>query len=171
MSKWAIVARLTKAKTHEGDLFVRSAEGLPFLLEEGMEVVFVPPVLKVPRSGVVESIEEKGNDLYQVSFSTIDSIDLSEQLVGHYCLVKKADLPADYDTNDSFEVIGYTLKDSEGSYIGIVHSVEENPAHPLLVVEYDQHDVRIPLVDELLVSLDEEEKCIVMDLPAGILSL
>ena len=57
MSTWVIVARLTKAKTVEGGLFVRSTEGLPFLLEEGMEVVFVPPVLRVPRQGCVTSIE------------------------------------------------------------------------------------------------------------------
>ena len=137
MSDWVNIARLTKAKTLEGGLFVRSTEGLPFLLKEGMNVVFVPPVLKVPRTGCVESVEEKGDGVYLVFFSSIDSIDLSEQLVGHYCLVKKTDLPA----------------------------------HPLLVVNHEDREVRVPLVDDFLVSLNEEERVIVMNLPSGLLSL
>ena len=109
--------------------------------------------------------------MYLVTFSSIDSIDLSEQLVGHYCLVKKAALPNDYDKSASYDLRGFTLKDADNTVIGSIESVEENPAHPLLVLSYEGRKVRIPLVDELLLSLDEEERVVVMDLPAGLLSL
>lgn len=171
MSDWVNIARLTKAKTLEGGLFVRSTEGLPFLLKEGMNVVFVPPVLKVPRTGCVESVEEKGDGVYLVFFSSIDSIDLSEQLVGHYCLVKKTDLPANYDKSAGFDLLGFVLKDMDGTLIGTVVSLEENPAHPLLVVNHEDREVRVPLVDDFLVSLNEEERVIVMNLPSDLLSL
>ena len=38
MRTWADVAWLATAKNLDGGLVVRSASGLPFLLEEGMEV-------------------------------------------------------------------------------------------------------------------------------------
>ena len=171
MSDWAVIAELTKAKTLEGDLFVRSVKGLPFLLQEGMDVVFVPPVLKVPRQATVTSITEKGKDTFQVSFSGIDSIDLSEQLVGHFCLVKKSDLPENYEAGAFADLAGFTLNDVTGAVIGKVIAMEENPAHPLLVVSYNGGEVRIPLVDDFLVSLDEPARTIVMDIPSGLLSL
>lgn len=171
MSEWANVALIKKAKTLEGGLLVRSTEGLPFLLQEGMEVVFVPPVLRVPRQGRVESVEEKENNTYLVIFSSIDSIELSEQLVGHYCLVKKADLPHDYDKKASLDLVGFSLKTADHTLVGTIDSLEENPAHPLLVVRYEGRQIRVPLVDDLVCSFDEKERVIVMDLPDGLLSL
>lgn len=59
MGSWTNVAALLRAKTNEGGLSVKPTEGLPFLLEKGMEVTFVPPVLRIPRSGKVLDVEWK----------------------------------------------------------------------------------------------------------------
>ena len=67
--------------------------------------------------------------------------------------------------------MGFALKDMDGALIGTVVSLEENPAHPLLVVDHEDREVRVPLVDDFLVSLNEEERVIVMNLPSGLLSL
>ena len=91
--------------------------------------------------------------------------------MGHYCLVKKSDLPANYDKSAGFDLLGFALKDIDGTLIGTVVSLEENPAHPLLVVNHEDREVRVPLVDDFLVSLNEEERVIVMNLPSGLLSL
>lgn len=51
-------------------------------------------------------------------------------------------------------------------------SLEENPAHPLLVVELSAGGtIHIPLVEEFLVELNEEEWRIELDLPAGLVEL
>ena len=51
-------------------------------------------------------------------------------------------------------------------------SLEENPAHPLLVVESSTSStIHIPLVKEFLVDLNEEERRIELDLPAGLVEL
>ena len=42
MGSWTNVAALLRAKTNEGGLSVKPTEGLPFLLEKGMGVTFVP---------------------------------------------------------------------------------------------------------------------------------
>ena len=93
MSAWARIANLGKAKNLKGGLLAYPCEGLPFLLEEGMEVAFVPPVLRVPRTGRITHIQEQAGGAYLVSFDSILSIDQAEQLAGHSVLVRKADLP------------------------------------------------------------------------------
>lgn len=93
MSAWARVANLGKAKNLKGGLLAYPCEGLPFLLEEGMEVVFVPPVLRVPRVARITRVQEQAGGAHLVSFDSISTIDQAEQLVGHSVLVRKADLP------------------------------------------------------------------------------
>ena len=93
MRTWANVAELSKTKTLTGGLVARCAPGLPFLLEEGMEVAFVPPRHDAPRRARVLSVQDAGRDAFLVTFEGVDSIDVAELLVGCSCLVRRADLP------------------------------------------------------------------------------
>lgn len=185
MSAWANVATIGKAKNLKGGLLVYPREGLPFLLEEGMEVTFVPPVLRTPRTGRVQQISAQAGQAYLVFFDSIDSIELAERLQDHCCLVRRDDLPADFDQDPN--LIGYQLIDPERQLIGRVVALEENPAHPLLVVERlsvaekdctaqsalkeEVRIVRVPFVQDLIVSIDLDEKTIMMDLPQGLLDI
>lgn len=175
MSAWARVANLGKAKNLKGGLLAYPCEGLPFLLEEGMEVAFVPPVLRVPRTGRITHIQEQAGGAYLVSFDSILSTDQAEQLAGHRVLVRKADLPEGYD-RPLLDLVGFVVLDTTGECIGEVVALEENPAHPLLVVRADStaedaEPYRIPLVEEFIVDTDEEEGTIAFDLPEGLLEL
>ena len=96
MGSWTNVAALLRAKTNEGGLSVKPTEGLPFLLEKGMEVTFVPPVLRIPRSGKVLDVEEIAQGRYMVWFDCIDNRTDAEKLEGHFCLVRTSCLPENY---------------------------------------------------------------------------
>ncbi len=171
MSNWANVAELTKVKNLEGGLVVRARAGLPFLLEEGMSVTFVPPVLRLPRTGTVKRLVEQGDGRFVVYFDSIPSINEAEKLVGHFCLVKKADLPEGWD-NTGFDLAGLEVRLPDDQLVGTVVGVLENPAHPLLEIERpDAGNALVPLVDEFIVEVDEVAGLIVMDLPAGLLEL
>lgn len=172
MSEWVRVASLGKAKNLKGGLLAYPCEGLPFLLAPGMEVVFVPPLLRTPRSGRVENISHQAGEAYLVQFDTIDSIDLAERLQDRFCLVRRTALPEGWDAG-KLDPIGFTLIDPEGTALATVVAHEDNPAHPLLVVcrTSDAQTARIPLVEDFIVSIDEEAKTITMALPDGLLDL
>lgn len=192
MDAWANVAALTKAKNREGGLFVQSTKGLPFLLECGMPVAFVPPVLRVPRFTRVQRIEETSKG-YLVFFEGITTQTDAEALVGHYCLVPEANLPEGWDdaeeasfigfdvfvVDDGAEVAAHNNSDTSNKatfpswYVGRVVDIEENPAHPLLVVTMADtgREVYIPLVEEFIVLCTPEEGTLVLQLPAGLLDL
>ncbi len=153
-------------------------EGLPFLLEEGMEVTFVPPVLRIPRSGKVSALEEVGEGRYMVWFDCIDNRTDAEKLEGHFCLVRTSVLPEGFADQGTLDLVGFSVVDEAGKLIGTVQGLEENPAHALLVVkragssdDSEQDEVLIPLVDEFLVAVEEEAREIRVTLPEGLLDL
>ena len=176
---WLVVAELMKAKNNEGGLSVRATEGLPFLLEEGMEVVFVPPILRFPRSSCVSEVIEQSPDRYLVYFDDVADRNDAEKLEGHYCLVKRSALPESLEDETAFDVVGYRLVDETAGDIGPIKAIEENPAHPLLVVARQSsgdgsdgsYDLLVPLVEDFIVSIDEDSSVVFVDLPAGLLDL
>ena len=75
MSAFARVAFIAKTRNLEGSVVATSADGLPFLLCEGMEVHFVPPSLRGPRNARVSSIRQIREDSYEVSFEDVEGIE------------------------------------------------------------------------------------------------
>ncbi len=171
MGTWINVARLTKAKTLEGGLLAQSAKGLPFLLEEGMEVVFVPPVLHLARHARVSSVRGEDSASRLVFFDTIPSIDQAEQLVGHYCLVRRDALDEEKLVPSTPDYKGYRVLDGCAGDIGSVIRIDENPAYPFLVVDVQGREVLVPVVDEIVRAIDDYGRTITVSLPDGLLDL
>lgn len=155
-------------------------EGLPFLLEKGMEVTFVPPVLRIPRTGIVVDVEETSDGRYLIWFDSIDNRTDAEKLEGHFCLVRTSLLPDGFADRHEIDFTGFSVVNEDGSLIGRVLGIEENPAHALLVVARanggsssapEKDEVLIPLVDEFLVAVEEETGEIRVSLPDGLLDL
>ena len=191
MRAWADVAVLTARKNVNGGLVARCAPGLPFLLSEGAEVAFVPPVLDMPRRARVEEVRPLDGASAVVRFSGIDDADTAGALVGCHCLRRRAELPelaraAAAARADEAE--GWEVRDVRAGRVGTLLRVEERPAQDLLVVRRDaaagatgaavadaaagaSPEVLIPLVDEIVLHVDDEARTIEVDLPAGLLDL
>ena len=92
MSAWARVANLGKVKNLKGGLLAYPCESLPFLLEEGMEVAFVPPVLRVPRTGRITHIQEQAGERILCPSIRFSRSTRQNSLLVTVCLVRKADL-------------------------------------------------------------------------------
>ena len=152
---------------------MRPTSGLPLLLEEGMEVVFVPPVLTEPKSAVVEEASFIKDDAWFVRFEGVTSKDAAEQLVGRYCLVRKADLPEGWEDLANGGLAGYAVVDEELGALGAVDRLVEMPAQALLAVTLpdDAGEVLIPVVDEFVRAIDEEARVIHVAVPASLVDL
>ena len=171
MSAWIRVAELTKAKHLKGGLVARSVAGLPFLLEEGMHVFFVPPQIDVAREGTVVEIREeaKGNVVF---FDTVTCGDDSEALVGCYCMVLRDDLPDDVLELADGGIEGYSVVDGELGFIGTAVSINEMPGQNLLEVSREgSSNVLIPVVEEFIAGIDEDDRTVYVAVPSGLLDL
>lgn len=170
MREWADIAVLAKAKNLQGGFVVRAAAGLPFLLEEGMEVAFVPPVLDAPRQATVRAIEQHGTDIV-VFFDGVDDRGVAERLSGCHCLARRADLPEDALLGHA-GIVGWHAIDEAAGFEGTVTDVIDNPGQSLLeLTGEDGRVVLVPLVDDFIVGFDEQAELIELAAPAGLFDL
>ncbi len=136
MRTWTDVAELTATKTLNGGFVVRCAPGLPFLLYEGVEVAFVPPVLDAPRRARVESVQPQGADAAVVRFAGIDDVDGARALLGCHCLMRREDLPEGerIGTANADALAGFTVVDARAGFLGVLQGVRALPGQHLLEV-------------------------------------
>ena len=172
MSAWVRIAEFTKAKHLKGGLVAHSVAGLPFLLEEGLFVAFVPPQIDAPRQGTVVDVHEEAKG-FVVCFDSVTDAGAAEALAGCYCLVRREDLPDDVVELAEGGIEGFSVVDSSAGVIGTASSINEMPGQNLLEVSRpDGRDpVLIPLVDEFIDGIDEAERTIFVTIPAGLLDL
>ena len=168
MSDWIDVAVLAHTKNLNGGLVARSASGLSLLLDEGMAVALVPPVLDAPRNVTVASVDLRKDNEGLVFFNEVEDARTAEMLVGCHCLVPKTDV--EEEMLASWE--GWRAIDEQAGFEGEVVSVEDRPAQSLLVLRrVDGSEAYVPLVDEFVAEVDEDERCIYLTCPAGLFDL
>lgn len=170
MSAWARVAKITKARNLEGSVVARSVDGLPFLLFEGLQVHFVPPTLKGPRSATVASVQSVKDDAYEVAFEGVDSVDDAEAITGCVCLAAKSDLPTGM-VDLPLDWMDYTVVDERFGNLGTVAEVQASAAQSLIVVEGPHGSVMIPAVDEFIDDVDDDAATISVHIPDGLIGL
>lgn len=171
MRTWADVAVLAKTKNLKGRFVARAAAGLPFLLEEGDEVAFVPPRLDAPRKGTVSFVRPVDDRSAEVEFDGVDG-DVAASIAGCHCLIRReaVDESAFETTPAAWE--GWTVVDCREGDIGIVARLVENPGQALLEVARPGGSiVYVPVVDEIVRDVDVEQRIVEVELPQGLLDL
>lgn len=69
------------------------------------------------------------------------------------------------------EVIGFTLIDKNYGNIGTLVSVNDAASQALFVAEKEGKQLLIPINDDIITSIDREEKTIFVETPEGLVSL
>ncbi len=169
-SLYRAIARVTKTHGKRGEVVAVPADGLPFLLQEGMRVAVVPPELKGDRFHTVESVEDgRGGQL--VSLSGVGDIGTAEALVGKTVLVAREDLPEDFEIRDVASLIGREVVDDAFGDLGSIEEVMLGNANDAWSVVGPFGEVLIPVVDAFVeVESAAAEGPIRTHLPAGYIS-
>lgn len=173
MRAWTDVAVLARTKNLQGGFVAQSAAGLPFLLSEGLEVAFVPPVSDAPRRARVTTVSAIDDRTAVVAFDAVEGIDAAEALVGCHCLVRRADLPEGSLDAHAGAWDGWEVHAARAGLVGTVAGIQELPGQDLLEVvpAAGGRTVLVPLVDALVAGVDEDARRIDVDLPDGLLEL
>ena len=173
MRTWKDVATLVKTKNLNGRFVACSAASLPFLLEVGLDVAFVPPQNDLPRNGKVDFVREASDGSYEVGFDTVRDESSARALVGSHCLMRRADIDEALLEESCASWEGWLVTDVQGASIGEVVDMRDAPGQSLLEVDRGGGLPLsyIPVVDEFIVEVDEDMRRIVVDLPEGLLTL
>ena len=74
------------------------------------------------------------------------------------------------DKNDNYIFIDYVIYNNN-SIIGKIIDIVENKNQDLFEVVFNEKRILIPIIDEFVVNIDNDNKKIIMNLPEGLTDL
>jgi 16S rRNA processing protein RimM len=69
------------------------------------------------------------------------------------------------------EIIGFTLLDQDDNEVGKILSYIDNPANPMLEVDYKGKEALIPYNDNAHLTIDKPAKTLKVQIPEGLLAI
>ena len=168
-SPYVPLGRVVKTHGLKGEVSVALAQDLPFVVPTGIEVWFVPPPASV-RSGRIESVRPgpKG-PLFKIS--GIDDIDEAGAVCGTDVLARRADLPAEFFAvpEEELDVDGMIVRDVERGVLGEIVETIVTGANDVWVVEGRLGEILLPVIDDVVLEVDEGARTILVRLLPGLL--
>lgn len=120
-----------------------------------------PKADKIPyRIASVRKVTKGANTQFFVFFGSVTTRNLAEALRGKPVFVPSSLVPEPEEDTDDWDITGYAVVDSDGTPIGTVLDVIENPAHPLLEVKDDAGRFFIPYVDAYVIDIDDDAETV-----------
>lgn len=143
------------------DIF--EVEELPFFIFE-LEGIFVPFVvaeyrLKRASTGILH-LDGVNSDEEARLFSGLQIYILKEQL----------DLLPEIEMNLNY-LVGFQLNDIKRGVIGIISEIDSTTENVLFVIQKDDDELLIPVSEEYIREINQDNKIIEVELPDGLLDL
>lgn len=120
----------------------------------------------------IESIRQKGAASLLIKLENMDNEKDASELThreAYYPSHLLEEIPINEDNIP--EIIGFTIKDEEGTYLGVITDIDSSTDNILLLVTKDENEWMLPLADELIVEVDVNNKILTMVVPEGLLNL
>ena len=140
------------------------------------DYVDIEAVFLEMKSGLVpyflESVHLNRSNKAIVKFEDIESIEDVEVIQGAKVFLPLNQLPKLEGGQYYYhQVVGYTVEDQNHGVLGEVITFSETAAQPIMVMDYKQKEVLIPLADNIVIKADHENKKMITNLPGGLLEI
>lgn len=119
----------------------------------------------------IEEYRFKSDTVALIKFERIDTIEQARQLTNKEALFPIKYIPEDEEQEYTWlSFIGYEVEDTTYGYVGKVVDVDDSTINVLFIVEReDGKDVFIPAQEALIEDIDHDKRCILFNLPEGLL--
>lgn len=119
---------------------------------------------------MISSLEAIAKTNYHVLFEDVRTPEEAERLSGRAVFIPRNRI-GDEDLHSYKGVKGFRVVDEEHGVLGVIIDIRENPAHELLVMDYQDQEVLIPVAETIITGVDTEQNEIYTHLPEGLLDL
>lgn len=120
----------------------------------------------------VDEIREKGNDEAFITFEDVDTQEKARLLSNVPVFVMRNWLSDDEDGDIAIgSLVGFDAFDSQKGHLGKIIRIEDIVNNPLFVISHQKQELLIPIVDDFIDSIDDEQRKVVFRLPDGLLDL
>ncbi|WP_235689763.1 ribosome maturation factor RimM [Fulvivirga lutea] len=119
----------------------------------------------------IEYIQIRGNKAV-IKFEDVDDQESASDLKSCAIYLPLSTLPK-LDDNQFYyhEIKGYTIEDTHHGQLGPIVDVVTTTKQDLIVVDYQGKEVLVPVNDEIIGSVDHENKLLKVTLPDGLLDV
>lgn len=124
-----------------------------------------------------ESVRPRGAESWLVKMDGVDNERDAAALARHKIYTPADELPEGFDEayDDGiylYDLIGYTLTDTDGTEVGVIDNIDDSTANVLLhVTTASGTRVFVPFADELMTDIDTDNRRLSLNIPDGILDL
>ena len=121
---------------------------------------------------IVETLKLKNKGFAAVKFQGVDSEEQALSLIKRKVYIPKSEVKQiDHLRLNDHEIIGYSVEDENKGAIGTVVGVFDLKSNPLLILNFKEKEILIPLADELIVHVDRDSKRMKINAPEGLIDL
>ncbi|MCL2491368.1 MAG: ribosome maturation factor RimM [Coriobacteriia bacterium] len=175
--RFVTIGRIKKSFGVGGDVLVEFINGLPTDSLLGAETWIIPPPLGW-RNGSIQTITAHG-DGFKVSFEGLESLEQARPLSNTSLVVDRDDIDretlaiVDTAIAESTEAPtfwqGFHIEDKKYGDLGRITETIITGANDVWVVDGRYGEVLIPVIDEVVEAIDEDNNHISTVLPAGLI--
>ena len=120
----------------------------------------------------VESFKLKNKGFAAVKFQGVDSEQEARSLLKKKVFIPESELKELDESNFyDHEVIGYEVEDIVKGEIGKVTAIANLKQNPLLVIEFKDKEILLPIFEGLIVKVDRKLKRLKVKAPDGLIDL
>ncbi len=153
------------SKTHgvKGQLIIRADKD--FSINDVKAVFIETPTGIAPY--FVKTFSESNNG-FIIELEDIDAVEKAKKLIG-----KQVRINADLinETEAEFDWMGYEVIDKHYGSLGTVFSVSDNGQQVLVTIKFKEKEVILPLADDFIEKIDENEKKLFFNAPEGLIDV
>lgn len=167
---WTAIARVLSTHGLKGEVSVVSASGASLSVFVGKNVWLVPPP-EHHRSGLITQVRDVAAGKTLLTIDTLRDLDSAHSAVGTSVLVRSCDVPQSWipPEEDPDNMLGFMVIDTEKGALGTIDETIVTGANDVWVVQGDYGQVLIPVIDDVVVSIDRETHTVRIDLLPGLL--
>ena len=171
VEKYHVIGRLSKTFGYDGSLKLKVENHLAHLLDS--EKVFF---IKIGSNHVpffVESLKDKTQLI--IKFENIDSKETAVKLCNKDLCVPSEKIKTEERVAPSTLLFawakGFLIIDPEENIIGEILDIKEFPQQEMAVLIHEEKEILLPIHQDLILGLDEDEQVMMMKIADGLLDL
>jgi 16S rRNA processing protein RimM len=153
----------------QGSLILQHIVGQSDWLKKD-DVLFVEVVKSSFIPHFVSQSKESNHEEYIISLEDIDTVEVAKKLIGKQVYAKEESLKSHADDSPLLW-IGFNLVDKTKGGLGNIEDVMQAGAQWLAKITYQEKEVLIPLVEQMIIDVNIRNRYIRMDLPEGLLEV
>jgi len=165
-----LLGRITKVSGFEGAVAVKIEKIFTENIPE-MESVFLE-IEGRPVPFFISDLEYSGADILKLWFDGYDSVENISEFTG--CRIFLTDEITHHSNKkeDNQLLIGYQVFTQDHTLLGPVSDIISNNGQWLLNVSaLNKKNLLIPFHEDFIISIDKKKKCVIMDIPEGLLEI